>query len=212
MTVDLTGAGIIIITNLNYKQMNKYIKYSLAGIAIIALLLFSIAFLYNSCKKTTPETTTIITHQIDTINNDIVILKPVPYKVIEIDTIPAIVDTQKIIKDYFAEKYYRYEYADTNLALKAKFEVKENALQKIDLNYDVFRKTTTINTVSTITEFKIPKYTISVGAGFITNFTTTDLFILSNFSFNRNNIEVGYGILNKNVQLNYKFTVFRSKK
>lgn len=192
--------------------MNKYIKYSLAGIAIIALLLFSITFLYNSCKKTTPETITIITQRIDTINNDIVILKPIPYKVIETDTIPAIVDTQKIIKDYFAEKYYKYEYADTNLALKAKFEVKENNLQKIDLNYDVFRKTTTINTVSTVTEFKIPKYTISVGAGFITNFTTTDLFILSNFSFNRNNIEVGYGVLNKNVQINYKFTVFRSKK
>jgi len=192
--------------------MNKYIKYSFAGIAIIALLLFSIAFLYNSCKKNKPDTQTIITHHTDTIHYTDTFNHPVPYKVIEIDTIPAIIDTQKIIKDYFAKKYYKYEYADTNLELKANFQVKENSLQKIKLDYNVFRKTTTINTISTITEFKIPEYTLSVGAGFITNFTTTDLLILTNFSFKRNNIELGYGVLNKNVQLNYKFTVFRSKK
>lgn len=192
--------------------MNKYIKYSLAGIVIIALLLFSIAFLYNSCKKNKPETQTIITHHTDTLSHIDTFNYPVPYKVVEIDTIPAIIDTQKIIKDYFAEKCYKYEYADTNLELKANFQVKENSLQKIGLNYNVFRKTTTINTISTVTEFKIPEYTLSVGAGFITNFTTTDLLILANFSFKRNNIEIGYGVLNKNVQLNYKFTVFRSKK
>ena len=155
--------------------MNNF-KNTLIVIGIIIILLLG-TFIggYQYAKKvytTNHATYTNVVTVRDTIEHDTTIVKLVPYKVVEKDTVYKNVDSAAIIKDYFREKYYHIptQFVDLN------FKITQN---------DIFDLKIKTYTVATTTYIK-PLYMLGVGGslGFVYNkpFVSFDAMYVRNFN------------------------------
>jgi len=94
---------------------------------------------------------------LDTVYEDTIIYQPVPAKV----------DTQAILKDYFAKKTYSRDYTDSNINITIADTVSKNALGHYTLSYQ-WKKPVTIQTYKISgpvagVEFNGQKLGLSVG-------------------------------------------------
>jgi hypothetical protein len=92
---------------------------TLLTVIIVALTLL---FVTRECSRVTPpppapDTIHIINRVYDTVIITNMLPKPYPVNVIVVDSIPAIVDTLSILKDYFAKNIYNRVLMDDSLAL-----------------------------------------------------------------------------------------------
>ena len=81
----------------------------------------------------------------DTVRKSVTVEKPRPVAefVPVLDTI-VIRDTVEILRDYFAERLYRYDYADTDIRFTSDIVVCENELRTVSTDYELFRESLTI--------------------------------------------------------------------
>jgi len=181
-------------------------KLFLLAVSVIVI----VVLLHRSCDRdtiTTTETKTIV--RIDTLRHRDTIYFPKPYKVVvrQIDTL--YIDTSKVIRDYFTEKYYRLSYSDTTLQATADIVVAENSLELAQLDYLVFRPT--IHTITTIKEKTYRRFFLSLGVGANYNIRNNKagVELLSTIGIKRHSLHLGYDFINQTPRLGWQYQIIR---
>jgi hypothetical protein len=181
---------------------NRFIWFCI-GFAIACLMLFFI----RSCKK--PDKPEVIEHTvttihidsfIDTFQKDHIVLKWLkPDK--EIVNIPGIIDTQKVIREFYTAKVIPYGYKDSNISLKIIDSVFMNSILKRDMSYEVYRKTILYTTIND--NYISPKG-IYIGIG-ATIGAKSGVGIQGAYLKNKSIFSAGFDFINKNVTANYLY-------
>ena len=170
--------------------------------AIVILFLLPLNFNRETASSTTATTTSL---RIDTLKAHDTLYFPLPYKVVEHNTDTLYIDTSKVIRDYFTDKYYLFDYQDTTLHASADIKVFQNAVEVAKFEYEVYRPT--IHTSTVITERKIQRFSFSLGAG--VNYNITDrkagIELLTSVGLKRHNLLLGYDFINQTPRLGWQY-------
>jgi hypothetical protein len=176
---------------------------------VIAVLLGIIIWLkacdspnINNSNIISKDTTTTIDIKLDSIKKDTTYI-PVPYEVLIPIEIPAKIDTQNILKNYFSTKIYKDTiYFSDSLKLIISDSLKENSIQNRNVFYKATQKTITVtNNITTIVK-EDPKNKFYIGGtlGFnrqFFNMVTADLNYIPKSG--RNIYGLGIGV-DQNIQ------------
>lgn len=141
----------------------------------------------------------------DTVRKSVTVekLRPVAEFVPVLDTI-VIRDTVEILRDYFAERLYRYDYADTDIRFTSDILVCENELRTVSTDYELFRESLTIE--KTVT--RQPVFRLGVGGAFSTRFGKGwDIEMNTSMGIKRHRIQLGYGIRDKRLTVGYQYDI-----
>lgn len=141
----------------------------------------------------------------DTVRKSVTVEKPRPVAefVPVLDTI-VIRDTVEILRDYFAERLYRYDYADTDIRFTSDIVVCENELRTVSTDYELFRESLTIE--KTVT--RQPVFRLGVGGGFSTHFGKGwDIELNTSLGIRRHRLTLGYGIRDNRLTVGYQFDI-----
>jgi hypothetical protein len=113
----------------------------MAAIVGLIIYIFIIRGDLKDCEKALNSAdTTIVYVPTKPIHDSIPVKVPVPYKVEIHDTIPAIVDTGYILRDYFALKSYCDTTSDSTLKTIIKEQICRNSIIKRKLEYEILRE------------------------------------------------------------------------
>ena len=138
----------------------------------------------------------------DTIQYYVAIPEPEP---VEQKAIPkdSIIDTTKVIDDYFTEKKYSFISADSLFSKNISFTVKKNSLFDYTEMVSVVSKT--IKETNTI--YQYPAITLGLGGriGYSAVYKSPTVELLGLFAKNNHAIELGYEFVNKEVSAGYIF-------
>lgn len=127
--------------------------------------------------------------------------------------IPAIVDTQSIIRSYFMQYTFNDSIRDTNIAISSQVQIALNKVLKSDIKYKLLRPSvSTTVTIETNTETKQrPALLLGADAGFSINnkqfnqFSPGFLFITKN----KKAFGAGYDVLSKTYQAKIYLPIFK---
>lgn len=154
------------------------------------------------CVRT--ETKYVYLH--DTIRETVFANKFVPVKEIvpRTDTI-VVRDTVMLVADYFTERIYEYEYADSCLRFNSDIVVKENALLSIRTDYEVYREKVIVEK----TTVREPKFRLSAGLGLYgdVKHNTLDVGVTVGVGYKRNNVSLGYGFRFHGIGVGYSYDI-----
>ena len=173
----------------------------ISGVVIVALL-------QRNCKRdsvTTTKTTTTV--HIDTLRFSDTVYVPQPYKVVELLIDTLFIDTTKVIRDYFTEKYYQLSHKDSLIHATAEIKIVENSIKLARLDYEIYRPT--INITTMITERKGNRFFLSVGGGINYHITGNKAGIefLSSVGIRRHSIHIGYDFINQTPRLGWQYRI-----
>jgi len=137
--------------------MKNYFKNISPYIIVIAILVV-IIILMKECKRcpTCPEPTTTVIHTRDTVWDTIrltsVVYKPLPKETIWVE-VPADIDTNEILKRYYAKLYYEDILKDdTSAYIFIKDTITQNSIYTREWEF-INRRPTIINTTTTINQY-----------------------------------------------------------
>jgi hypothetical protein len=151
---------------------------------------------------------TVTEIRIDTLKYTDTLMYPVPIEVLK-PVYDTIIDTLKVVEDYYSGKIYEYNYKDTNLSIKSNIIIHKNTLVSLFQEYEIYRKT--ITTTNTIQVIKPPKFALSIGADVGAIMDSSRLralfFISASIQNGFNQYEVGYDPFNRAVKVGYKYTI-----
>jgi hypothetical protein len=142
---------------------------------------------YPGKKEYVYDTNTYTFHYTDTVKEDTIIYREVPAKI----------DTQEILKDYFAKRTYTRTHEDTSLTITIRDTVAENKIIAWALEYKINRPTA-INTYK-----PVKKNMLFVGAEFsqgvginVGYLFKSNIMIDGGYYLNSNQVRLGvrYGI------------------
>ncbi|NCD07540.1 MAG: hypothetical protein EOL97_15640 [Spirochaetia bacterium] len=151
--------------------MKNYFK-NISPYIIVILVLVIALILTKQCQRcpVCPEPTTTVITKTDTIRDTTVITKTI-YKLLPKDTVyievPTDVDTDEILKDYYAKKYYNNIYLDdTSAYIGIEDTVFKNEIYSSKLTF-INRRPTIINTTTYVTQYDIcePCKQFNIGVG-----------------------------------------------
>lgn len=130
-------------------------KKILIEILIVIIFLFAVfvgGCRYGRTRVKCPVTTTDTIYKYDTITHAIhdVVTQVVRDTIYFPDTIPSIVDTLAILKDYYAIYTYDWPKQDSNINLSLQTTITQNRPVKYDFSYKLLRPQTVVNNVTTI--------------------------------------------------------------
>jgi hypothetical protein len=119
------------------------------------------------------------------------------------------IDTTKVIRDYFTEKYYKISYSDTLLKATADILVAENSIELVKLDYQVFRPT--IHTFTTIKEKTERRFSFSLGVGANYNIINNKagVELLTTIWIKRHSLHLGYDFINQTPRLGWQYQIIR---
>jgi len=124
---------------------------------------------------------------------------------LKIDTL--YVDTSKVIRDYFTEKYYQLSHRDSLLRATAEIKVVENTVKLARLDYEIYRPTIHITTMTT--ERKLDRFFFSVGGG--VNYSIKEnrvgAELLAAIGIKRHSIHIGYDFINQTPRLGWQYRI-----
>jgi len=179
---------------------------------LLLLLIATVAlmFLLHRCPSTdtvtTTQTTTTTVH-IDTLKFRDTVYFPQPYRVVELRIDTLFIDTSKVIRDYYTEKYYHISYHDTILKALADIKVSENSIELAKFDYEVYRPT--IHTTTIITEKSVQRFFLSMGCG--VNYCITEnragIELLAAVGIKRQNIHFGYDFINQTPRIGWQYRI-----
>ena len=192
--------------------MDKIKNYIIISLILLVLAGLCTIFIYEYIKlKNKPPyevISTVTEIEYDTIRKTDTLMYPVPIEVIK-PVYDTIIDTLRVVEDYYSGKIYEYNYKDTNLSIKSNIIIHKNTLVSLFQEYEIYRKT--ITTTNTIQVVKPPKFALSVGAdvgAIIDSARLRALFFISASIQNGfNQYEVGYDPFNRAVKVGYKYTI-----
>ena len=181
-------------------------------LSTIALIISTTAIFITMTKKCTrtppaePQVKTVVTVRIDTLRVRDTITVPQPYLVraIKRDTV---IDTLKVIEDYFTEKRYELPYRDSNLSLTADVRVQKNSIEFAAINYELYRKTITIE--NTITHFE--RFSLLLGGGVGYNFAAQKpgLLVSGGIGIKKSQLSINYDFINTDLNILYNHKIWR---
>jgi hypothetical protein len=184
--------------------MNTNSKLFLLLIAVVILLCWLRCGHKNDTVTTTQTTTTV---RIDTLILYNTVYFPQPYKVVELKIDTLYIDTSKVIRDYYTEKYYHISYHDTLLKALADIKVSENSIELAKFDYEVYRPT--IHTTTIITEKSVQRFFLSMGCGvnycIIQNRAGVEL--LAAIGIKRQSIHIGYDFINQTPRVGWQYRI-----
>lgn len=185
--------------------LKKNLAFILGGLAIfIMVACFVSGCQYhkhqNPCPEPTIVTNTVLIH--DTIIHEIV--DTFPFYIIKNDTIiyieeiPAVVDTAKILADYFALHVYSRSWTDSLLTVDLRDTVTQNRFLQNEFKYKILRPQAVINT----TVDNSVNYYNYLYAGIDFPFYNAECLEFSVLSaFKRGYIGVGYAPMQKGISI-----------
>ena len=179
----------------------KNILFKIAFILLFIAVTFFSGYLVKSCeKKPQPSIISDTIVNIDTLRYKDTVFYPKPVEVIK-PIFDSIIDTVYVINDYYTGKIYEYNFKDTNLTFKAGIMLHKNSLVYLIPEYEIYRKTTTIN--NNVEVVKPPKFMLSVGGG-IDYFNMVGVNIAASVYFDKNDIGIIYDPFLKGFGITYK--------
>jgi hypothetical protein len=175
---------------------------------LFVALIIIVALLQRNCKRDsviTSKTTTTV--HIDTLRVRDTVFYPKPYKVIELRIDTLLVDTSKIIRDYFTQKYYQLTHRDSLLRATAEIQVAENSIRFASLDYEIYRPTIHVTTMTT--ERKQDRFFLSLGGGINYCITKKSFGIefLAAVGIKRHIIHLGYDFINQTPRLGWQYRI-----
>ncbi|MDL2308877.1 hypothetical protein LJC68_07195 [Bacteroidales bacterium OttesenSCG-928-B11] len=183
-------------------------KYRCAYIITIAILL--LAF-FASCPRPVVDTVTVTSTvtRVDTVRVRDTVYFPQPFKVIETAP-PGHIDTAAVIKDYFSEKHYNIDYADSLIKATTQIKLLSNAIESIVLDYDILQK----HTFTTIRNTRKPKFVLALGGSLSYSVPQNrpGMELNATLRFKSHNILIGYDILNGSPRLGWQYDIITTKK
>lgn len=184
--------------------MKKNIAIAVLSVSLIILC----AVLFKECSKeclNVPGNSTSDTIYIyDTIHTTNTVYYPKPYEVICHDTIK-ILDTSKVINDYFAEKRYRPLFFDSAYKLNLDITIEKNALKSLTYDIDVYQKQTTIT--NTIVKKEVFNFALGCGFGYRLGTKMPIAELGLQFSFKNNIFGANYELFDKGITVEYKYKI-----
>ena len=192
--------------------MDKIKNYIIITLVLLCLTGLCTLFVYLYIKernKPPYEVISTVTEiRIDTLKYTDTLMYPVPIEVLK-PVYDTIIDTLKVVEDYYSGKIYEYNYKDTNLSIKSNIIIHKNTLVSLFQEYEIYRKT--ITTTNTIQVIKPPKFALSIGADVGAIMDSSRLralfFISASIQNGFNQYEVGYDPFNRAVKVGYKYTI-----
>jgi len=192
------------------KQKNKTNWVNgLIGLSIIALIIWMLNYMKQCSedwKKQSSEVTatdSIVKYMYQT-NWDTIKGKDIitPGETVYIP-VPAIVDTNAILKDYFAKNIYKDTLQDSNIIAIRHFTISENKLQQNYFTYKLLKPNIETTITRTVTAKKKSSFFLGFNAGTGNKFAfgPEALFVTKN----QKAFGIGYDAINKNI--NGKFLI-----
>lgn len=182
---------------------------------IVLLLMTAVLFVCSLCvmlkgcgrqqKVTDGEVRYKYIYVRDTVRKHMYFDRPVPVTetVPVLDTI-VIRDTVEILRDYFTERTYRYEYSDTDICLTSDIVVSGNGLRTVSTDYELYRRQLTIE--KTVT--RQPKFRLGIGAGVATDFKGGwDCDLTASVGIRRHGVSVVYGVRGNRLSVGYRYDI-----
>jgi len=141
----------------------------------------------------------------DTVRKSMYIDRPVPVsEVVPVFDTIIIRDTMEILRDYFTERRYEYDYSDTNLSFSSDIVVSENGIQTVRTDYELYRKQLTVEKTVTVQ----PRFRFGIGAGVATDFNGgCDCDLNAAVGIRRHSVCVGYGIRDNRLSVGYRYDI-----
>ena len=175
--------------------------------AIFVMALVIAAFCLRNCDRWDGvEHVTTVTYT-DTLRVSDTVLFPVPYSVQYPIPIPASVDTEAVIADYFARKSYAIHYEDTAIKAVTDVTISENAVEAVKMDYEVLRK----NTLTTRTVYREPKFALTLGGGLTYNIPDKKpgFEVTVGVNYRRSQFQASYDFVNQTPRLGWQYQIFR---
>jgi len=174
---------------------------------LLLLVAIVLVCLLHCCPKydTVTNTQTTTTVHIDTLTLYKTVYLPQPYKVVELQIDTLYIDTSKVIRDYFTEKYYHISFQDTLLKALADIKVSENSIELAKFDYEVYRPT--IYTTTVITETRTPRFSFALGCGTNYNWISgkAGLELNTAMRVKQQSIHLGHDFINQTSRLGWQF-------
>ena len=176
--------------------------------AILIMALVIAALCLRKCnrkdgfERVTTETRT------DTLRVRDTILFPAPLTVTYRDTIPAPIDTEAVLADYFAKKSYAIHYEDTTIKAVTDVTVSENSVEAVKMDYEILHK----NTLTTKTVFKEPKFALTLGAGLSYSIPNRKpgFEVSIGVNIRRSQFQAGYDFINQTPRIGWQYQIIRN--
>lgn len=192
--------------------MDKIKNYIIITLILLVLagLCTLFGYLYFKERNKPPYTiiSTVTETRIDTLKYTDTLMYPYPIEILK-PVYDTIIDTIRVVEDYYTGKIYEYNYKDTNLSIKSNIIIHKNTLVSLFQDYEIYRKT--ITTTNTIEVVKPPKFTLSIGADVGALIDSSRLkalfFITASIQNGFNQYSVGYDPFNRSVKAGYKYTI-----
>ena len=176
--------------------------------AILIMGLVITALLMRTCRKREGIVRVSTVTRTDTLHVSDTVLFPVPYNVIRPDTIPAPIDTDAVITDYFSRKSYAIRYEDTAIKAVTDVTVSGNAVETVGLDYELLHKHTTI----TETVFKEQKFALTLGGGITYSIPDRKpgFELTIGVNIRRSQFHAGYDFVNKSPRIGWQYQIIRN--
>ncbi|MDL2308352.1 hypothetical protein LJC53_02075 [Bacteroidales bacterium OttesenSCG-928-C03] len=183
-------------------------KYRCAYIITTSVMLL---VFFASCPRPGKDggTVTSTVTRVDTVRVRDTVHYPMPFKVVG-RIPPEQIDTASVVADYFSEKHYRVDYADSLIKTTTQVKLLSNAIESIVLDYDILQK----HTFTTIRNVNKPKFALAVGGSlcYSIQHNSPGMEINATFRLKSHNILIGYDILNKSPRLGWQYDIITTKK
>ena len=176
--------------------------------AIVMMAVVIIALLHRNCGGSGASVQVRTVTRTDTLHISDTVLFPVPYNVIRPDTIPAPIDTDAVITDYFSRKSYAIRYEDTAIKAVTDVTVNGNAVEAVGLDYELLPKHTTI----TETVFKEQKFALALGGGITYSIPDRKpgFELTIGVNIRRSQFQAGYDFANKSPRIGWQYQIIRN--
>lgn len=182
-------------------KIKNYIIILLVFLILTGLCAF-LGYKYIQLRNKPPQTiiSTVTVTRIDTLKYTDTLMYPQPIEVIK-PIYDSIIDTVFVINDYYSGKIYEYNFKDTNISIKSNIVIHKNQLISLFNDYEIYRKTTTINNTVTIPP---PELMALIGAGFNVYNYKLGLNISTGVYYKKNIVSIYYDPLLKSFGICYK--------
>lgn len=182
----------------------KLITWILYTVIVVGVTLF----LCWQCSEPSEGTVTIkevVTY--DTAWKEVVVnsIQLVPVKeTVYLDT--TTFDTAAVLKNYFTEKEYQFNYSDSNYIFKQKLTLFKNELTFNKFEIGAISK----NIIREVTKTVSPKYQLFVGGYIFVPFSGNfDIALSGSLVYKKNEIGIGYQFVNRGITIHYSYNIFR---
>ena len=176
--------------------------------AILILGLATAVLLLRNCRKSGGSVRVSTVTRTDTLHVSDTVLFPVPYNVTRPDTIPAPVDTDAVITDYFSRKSYAIRYEDTAIKAVTDVTISGNEVEAVAMDYELLHKHTTV----TETVFKEQKFALTFGGCLTYNIPDKKpgFELTIGVNIRRSQFLAGYDFVNKTPRIGWQYQIIRN--